>query len=105
VLASLPLERLSLWNCEALDDAAATVLAEIPTLTSVDLSLTSIGDKGLQALAKLPNLKFLYLSETKVTARAADAFQKSHSKTFVSWAQRVPPRGAPLQGMKEEPPE
>lgn len=105
VLVGLPLERLSLWNCQALDDAAAAVLAKIPSLTSVDLSLTSIGDKGLQSLGKLPNLKFLYLSETKVTPQAVDAFQKSHSKTFVSWAGRVPPRGAPLQGMKEEPPE
>jgi internalin A len=67
VLASLPLERLSLWNCEALNDAAANVLAEIPTLTSVDLSLTSVSDKGLQTLARLPNLKALYLTDTKVT--------------------------------------
>jgi len=102
-LAGLPLERLSLWNCPALDDAAADVLAEIPSLTTVDLSLTSIGDKGLQTLGRLPNLRFLYLSETKVTPQAVEAFQKSRSKTFVSWAERVPARGAPLQGMKEEP--
>jgi len=105
VLAGLPLERLSLFSCTGLDDAAADVLAEIPTLTSVDLSLTSIGDKGLQTLGKLPNLKFLYLSETKVTPQAVEAFQKSRSKTFVSWAERMPARGAPLQGMKEEPAE
>jgi internalin A len=105
VLAGLPLERLSLWNCQALDDAAADVLVEIPTLTNIDLSLTAVSDKGLRTLAKLPNLKFLYLSETKVTPQGVEAFQKSNPKTFVSWAQRMRPRGAPLQGMKEEPSE
>ena len=105
VLAGLPLERVSLWNIDALNDAAATVLAEIPTLTNIDLSLTSVTDKGLQTLAKLPNLKVLYLTETKVTPKAVDAFKKTNPKTFVSWAQRLPPHGAPLQGTKEEPAE
>jgi len=105
VLASLPLEKVSLWNVPTLDDSAAAVLAEIPTLTSIDLTLTSVSDKGLQTLAKLPNLKYLYLTETKVTPQAVDAFQKSNPKTFVSWARRLPPHGAPLQGMKEEPAE
>ena len=105
VLAGLPLERLSLWNIEALDDAAATVLVEIPTLTNIDLSLTSLTDKGLQTLAKLPNLKTLYLTETKVTPKAVEAFQKTNPKTFVSWAQRLPPHGAPLVGTKEDAPE
>jgi len=105
VLAGLPLERLSLWNIDALNDAAASVLVEIPTLTHLDLSLTSLTDKGLQTLAKLPNLKALYLTETKVTPGAVDAFQKANPKTFVSWAQRMAPHGAPLQGTKEEPAE
>jgi internalin A len=105
VLAGMPLERLSLWNCQALDDAAAGVLAEIPTLTYLDLSLTKVSDAGLQVLAKLPNLKALYLTETKVTPQAVDAFQKANPKTFVSWARRLQPRGAPLQGLKEEPAE
>jgi internalin A len=104
-LAALPLERLSLWNCDALDDSSAALLAEIPTLTNLDLSMTAVTDKGLQALAKLPNLKALYLTETKVTPKAVDAFQKSNPKTFVSWAQRLPGRGAPLQGLKQEPSE
>jgi len=102
VLAALPLERLSLWNCDTLDDAAANILAEIPTLTNLDLSLTKVSDKGLQTLAKLPNLKVLYLTDTKVTPQAVDAFQKAHPKTFVSWAARPAPRGAPLQGAKTE---
>jgi internalin A len=105
VLARMPLERLSLWNCQALDDAAASVLAEIPTLTNLDLSLTKVSDVGLQTLAKLPNLKALYVSETKITPQAVDAFQKSNPKTFISWARRLQPRGAPLQGSKEEPAE
>ena len=51
-------------------------------------------------LAKLPNLKQLYLTETKVTAEAAEAFQKQRPKTFVSWAKRPAPRGAPLSNEK-----
>src|SRR5436190_784981 len=57
VLAGMPLERLSLWNIDALNDNAASVLAEIPTLTHLDLSLTQVTDKGLLTLGKLPNLK------------------------------------------------
>ena len=105
VLAALPLERVSLWNIPALDDAAANVLAEIATLTNIDLSLTSVSDKGLLRLAALPNLKYLYLTDTKVTPHAVETFQKSNAKVFVSWAGRLRPRGAPLQGMKEEPAE
>jgi len=105
VLAGLPIERLSLWNIDALNDSAAAVLVEIPTLTSLDLSLTSVTDKGMQTLAKLPNLKTMYLTETKVTPKAVEAFQKTNPKTFVSWAQRMPPHGAPVQGTKEEPAE
>jgi hypothetical protein len=102
VLAALPLERLSLWNCAALDDAAANVLAEIPTLTTLDLSLTAVTDRGLETLARLPNLRHLYLTETKVTPSAVEAFQKAHARTFVSWAGRSGPRGAPLKGVKDE---
>jgi hypothetical protein len=101
VLAALPLERLNLWACEALDDSAAAVLAEIPTLTFVDLSYTPISNQALKQLAKLPNLKNLYLTETKVTPDAVAAFRASHPKTLVSWAKRPAPRGAPLQGAKE----
>ena len=105
VLAGLPLERLSLWNCDALNDAAANVLVEIPTLTNLDLSLTAVTDKGLQTLSKLPNLKVLYLTETKVTPQGRGSVSKTNPKTFVSWAQRMSPHGAPLQGTKEEPAE
>jgi Leucine-rich repeat (LRR) protein len=101
VLAALPLERLNLWACEALDDSAAAVLAEIPTLAVVDLSYTAVTNTGLQQLAKLPNLKNLYLTDTKVTPEAVAAFRVSNPKTFVSWAKRPAPRGAPLQGAKE----
>jgi hypothetical protein len=101
VLAALPLERLSLWACEGLDDSAAAVLAEIPTLAMIDLSYTPITNQGLHQLAKLPNLKNLYLTETKVTPDAIAAFRTTNPKTFVSWAKRPAPRGAPLQGAKE----
>ena len=101
VLAALPLERLSLWACEALDDSAAAVLAEIPTLAVIDLSYTLVTNQGLRQLARLPNLKNLYLTETKVTPDAIAAFRSSNPKAFVSWAKRPAPRGAPLQGAKE----
>ena len=64
------------------------------------MSYTKIGDQGLQRLAKLPNLKALYLTETNVTPEAVDAFRKQHPDTFVSWAKRPAPRGAPLTGEK-----
>ena len=45
VLKSLPqLERLSLWNCTALDDSAASEFAAAPKLVFLDLSYTSAGD-------------------------------------------------------------
>jgi Leucine-rich repeat (LRR) protein len=99
-LRELPLERLDLWNCAALDDAAAEVLGSIPTLVNVDLSYTKIGDRGLQRLAQLPNLKQLYLTETEVSPEAVAAFRKENPGTFVSWARRPEPRGAPLYGEK-----
>jgi hypothetical protein len=101
VLVGLPLERLSLWNCTALDDGTADVLVQIPTLAFLDLSLTAVSDRGLQTLTRLPNLKSLYLTETRVTAAAVEAFRKAHAGTFVSWAGRAAPRGAPLQETKE----
>jgi hypothetical protein len=101
VLAGLPLERLSLWACTTLDDSAAAVLAEIATLSFVDVSYTPMTNQALKTLGKLPNLKNLYLTETKVTPDAVAAFKAAHPKTFVSWAKRPAPRGAPLQGAKE----
>ena len=51
-------------------------------------------------LAKLPNLKVLYLTETQVSPAAVAAFRKQHPNTFVSWAKRPAPRGAPLTNEK-----
>ncbi len=99
-IQSLPLERLSLWASVSLDDATADVLAGMPTLADLDLSYTQIGDQGLQRLGNLPNLKRLYLTETRVSEESAQAFQKQHPGTFVSWARRPQPRGAPLTAEK-----
>jgi hypothetical protein len=100
MLQSLPLERLSLWASQSLDDTVADVLAGMPTLSDVDLSYTKVGDQGLQRLAKLPNLKTLYVTETNITADAVAAFRKQHPNTFVSWAKRPAPRGLPLTNEK-----
>jgi internalin A len=89
VLEGLPrLERLSLWNCKALDDSAASVFAALPSLTNLDLSDTSAGDATMHGLASLPRLKFLYLTDTKVTLAAVQAFRKEKPAGFVSWARR-----------------
>jgi hypothetical protein len=45
-------------------------------------------------------LKNLYVTETRVSQEAADAFRKQHPGTFVSWARRPEPRGAPLTAEK-----
>jgi hypothetical protein len=100
ILQGLPLEHLSVWACQSLDNTAAAAMAGIPTLTTLDVSYTKIDDQGLQQLAKLPNLKYLYLTETQVTPAAVEAFRKKNPKTFVSWAKRPTPRGAPLTGEK-----
>jgi internalin A len=92
VLKSLPqLERLSLWNCTALDDSAAPEFAALPKLTNLDLSYTSAGDGTLKSLAALPNLKLLYLTDTKVTPVGVEGFRKQKPASFVSWAKRPEP--------------
>jgi len=91
VLQGLPLERLSLWNCAALDDSAASALAAIPTLANLDLSYTAVSDAALQTLASLPRLKYLYLTDTKVTPAAVEGFRKQKPASFVSWARRQEP--------------
>jgi Leucine-rich repeat (LRR) protein len=91
LLQALPLERLNLWNCVALDDSAAAVLAAIPTLSNLDLSYTSAGDATLATLASLPHLKYLYLTDTKATPAAVEALRKQKPAIFVSWARRPDP--------------
>jgi hypothetical protein len=100
ILQALPLERLSLFACQSLDDAAAAALAAFPQLSHLDVSYTKIGDQGLKQLAKSKTLKSLYLTETNVTLEAVDAFRKQNPKTFVSWAKRPAPRGPPLTNEK-----
>jgi len=91
-LKSFPqLERLSLWNCTALDDSAASEWVAISKLNYLDLSYTSVGDKTLERLAALPNLKLLFLTNTKVTPGAVDGFRKHKPASFVSWAIRPDP--------------
>jgi len=105
VLQLLPhLERLSVWNCSALDDSASPVLAGMPSLTFLDLSYTSAGDPLLNALAELPHLKYLFLTDTKTTPAAVDAFRKRKASTFVSWAHRPDPLPGATKPAKSAPP-
>jgi len=104
VLESLPqLERLSLWNCTALDDSAASKFAAAPKLTMLDLSYTSTGDGTLKSLAALPNLKLLYLTDTKVSPAGVEAFRKQKPGSFVSWANRPDPIPRPPKAPKAKP--
>jgi hypothetical protein len=92
-LASLPeLQRLSLWNVASVDDSAAPYLETLGTLTSLDLSNTSIGDATLARLAKMSGLRRLYVSETKVTEAGLAAFRQRHPACVVSAGARVAPR-------------
>jgi internalin A len=84
------LRSLSLWNCKALDDSAATGLAALPNLTKLDLSYTNVGDQALASLAALPRLKELYLTDTRVTLAGFEAFHKKDPKCQVSWGRRPP---------------
>jgi Leucine-rich repeat (LRR) protein len=86
------LQRLSLWNVKALDDAAAASLETLANMTSLDLSNTSIGNDTLHRLGKLPKLRRLYVGETNVTADAVAAFRAEHPTIMVSWAPRPAPR-------------
>jgi internalin A len=90
-LKGLPLERLSLWNCAALDDSAADILAAIPTLANLDLSYTAAGDPALHTLASLPHLQYLFLTDTKATPEGVDAFRRQRPAAFVSFARRPEP--------------
>jgi Leucine-rich repeat (LRR) protein len=102
-LTSLPLERLSLWNCSGLDDSAAPEYAALPKLSILDLSYTSASDGTLKSLAALPNLKFLYLTDTKVTPAGVEAFRKQRPASFVSWAKRPEAIPRPAKAPKAKP--
>jgi len=89
VLQGFPrLERLSLWNCTALDDSAAGVFAALPNLANLDLSYTSAGNGTLEILAAHPRLHILYLTDTKVTPAAVASYRGKRPETYVSWARR-----------------
>jgi internalin A len=102
-LTSLPLERLSVWNCTGLDDSAAPELAALPKLSFLDLSYTSAGDATLKSLATLPNLKLLYLTDTKATPAGVEAFRHQKPASFVSWAKRPEAIPRPAKAPKATP--
>ena len=102
-LTSLPLERLSLWNCSGLDDSAAPEFAALRKLSILDLSYTSASDATLKSLAALPNLKLVYLTDTKVTTAAVEAFRQQKPASFVSWAKRPEAIPRPTKAPKAKP--
>ena len=60
------LERLRLWGCTALTDAAAEALAELVRLTSLELPGSEITDAGAAHLARLERLTELGLTLSQI---------------------------------------
>lgn len=54
---------LSLSNESAVDDKTAEILAHIPTIEAIDLSGTSVGERGIIAVCQNSNLKTLILND------------------------------------------
>lgn len=54
----------------AIGDRAAKTLAELETLTALDLSGTNVSDVGLSSIGSLPNLQDLRLNRTNVAGEA-----------------------------------
>ncbi len=86
LLASLPkLERLTLWKCKQIDDAAAPYLAASPRLAMLDLAETKLTDKGLAELQKMRRLRRLYLGGTLITKAGMEKFREKNPQCQVSW--------------------
>jgi len=91
-LSVLPrLERLSLWNAQALDDSTGASLRAFRGLNALDLSNTAVGDGTMRELASLPRLQHLYLTDTRVTEAGLTEFRRRLPACTVSWATR--PKG------------
>jgi Leucine-rich repeat (LRR) protein len=70
-LRHLPnLEKLSLWRCDKLTDAALAPLAKLKGLRELNLGATNVGDDGLAALEQLADLERLVLANTPITDKA-----------------------------------
>jgi hypothetical protein len=83
-LSPLPLEELSLWKADKVDDGAAPALARCVRLRMLDLSETRVTDATLAKLGPLP-LRRLYLAGASVTAAGVEAYRREHPECEVSW--------------------
>lgn len=66
-LRGLPLSILWLAGCREIGDDAAEILAEIPTLSDLQLHGTAVTPEGIAKLTRLPNLRSLYVSGDAAT--------------------------------------
>ncbi|HEY9714018.1 MAG TPA: hypothetical protein V6C72_11140 [Chroococcales cyanobacterium] len=73
------LEMVGLGNNHTISDASAQSLSKFPTLDTIDLTQTNVGDSGLLALADMPNLRILNLRESQVSDSGLSRF-KPHKK-------------------------
>lgn len=63
------------------DEVAAKLAAKLSDLTSLDLSGSGIGDKGLEALQGMKSLRVLRLDDTEnLTGEAVDAFSEARPR-------------------------
>ena len=85
-IASLPaLEELILSHSKRVDDEAASVFAEMESLTALDLSGTGITDDGLQELSQSRTLRRLVVTDTSVTADGVEKLRRANPDCTVVW--------------------
>lgn len=71
-LVGLPIESLSIAGCRRVGDGVMVHIANLaPSLTSLDLSFTSLTDAGALELQRLPQLRSLRLRGAKALTNAA----------------------------------
>tara|TARA_R110002072_G_scaffold303121_1_gene494539 strand:+ start:62199 stop:64358 length:2160 start_codon:yes stop_codon:yes gene_type:complete len=74
-----------LWGPGIADDVLMNV-AKIPSITDLNISNTSVTDKGLSELRKLPELRMLHILGTVATGSGLDGLAESGKLTNLSFS-------------------
>jgi hypothetical protein len=75
-------------------DDKLSLLKDIPTLTGVNLSGSSVTDAGLQELFALQSLKTVNLEDTKITLAGANALKEALPDCRILWGDFDPSEGS-----------